>query len=812
MKTNNIDSKLGAPGSKAAPTNADQGRWVQRPSHPSRLGIWSLVIVWSLVFGAWSLPAAVPTSIIQGYVTITNTPADGNTLIVNGVTRTWKTQPVAAPSTQIAITNSIGANATNLYTYLAVYPLSRLQLAHSGTNGISLLTLANGALTITASGTWATITYVTNTVGDLTAIRVPFANIPDVAVTNRVYQATEIVRGINDYSSLALDQDATAASELVGLDNEQTITGVKTITGFWLFDSESITFTNNTLISFGGATVRFETNSSVSLLEGSSMSFGTNGSLSFVQPSYVYGVSVGTGTTNWNFNYTRDQDTVMRRKDGTNMIEFFAAGPSHYGEMLVTNLSATSGLLTGLTISNATAYNFNFAGSNSFAGTFALKRTDFTSLASGNNAAIDFSDAIYAKIVGGPTAAFSLNGILPGTFDGAHARWLIIENATGQDMTIADNSGAESVPEYRIRTLTGADVTTVGDEIIMLFYDSTIQRWKLMRGGGSGGPGGAGVSYGSQFDFTDLVHLNLAYDLATTNQIIEGNTRTTSLDVGGTSGTININAKLSSEWTARVDTGGMTLGITNWESGHNLRLTVTNLGLNALVITNVMYWWEDGTTVQPAIDQGNGYVNLFDLRRSGSDFTAGRIGLGSGSSLWKMDSSVLIPFPAVTNLLQAGNLSIGTITNTLHSTGTALIYTNLGSARFTVQNANGSSFMDNDVTGQSAHFQGGTLSATFANAAGNGLATFSTAVVPTVNNTLDLGAAGSLRWKNFALDGHVSWNGSTNTVWDLAGNGTPEGVVAAAVGSTFRRWDGGAGTAFYIKETGAATSTGWVGK
>jgi len=41
------------------------------------------------------------------------------------------------------------------------------------------------------------------------------------------------------------------------------------------------------------------------------------------------------------------------------------------------------------------------------------------------------------------------------------------------------------------------------------------------------------------------------------------------------------------------------------------------------------------------------------------------------------------------------------------------------------------------------------------------------------------------------------------------GTGTPEGVVAAPVGSTFQRTDGGSGTSLYLKETGAG-NTGWV--
>jgi hypothetical protein len=46
---------------------------------------------------------------------------------------------------------------------------------------------------------------------------------------------------------------------------------------------------------------------------------------------------------------------------------------------------------------------------------------------------------------------------------------------------------------------------------------------------------------------------------------------------------------------------------------------------------------------------------------------------------------------------------------------------------------------------------------------------------------------------------------------DYAGAGTPEGAVTAEKGSTYRRTDGGAGTSFYVKESGSG-NTGWVGK
>lgn len=55
-----------------------------------------------------------------------------------------------------------------------------------------------------------------------------------------------------------------------------------------------------------------------------------------------------------------------------------------------------------------------------------------------------------------------------------------------------------------------------------------------------------------------------------------------------------------------------------------------------------------------------------------------------------------------------------------------------------------------------------------------------------------------------AVDGSAAFK-------DLGGSGSPEGVVTAPKGSTYRRFDGGAGTCFYVKESGTG-ATGWVAK
>jgi hypothetical protein len=53
--------------------------------------------------------------------------------------------------------------------------------------------------------------------------------------------------------------------------------------------------------------------------------------------------------------------------------------------------------------------------------------------------------------------------------------------------------------------------------------------------------------------------------------------------------------------------------------------------------------------------------------------------------------------------------------------------------------------------------------------------------------------------------------GMTEGILFLSGSGSPEGVVAAPVGSFFLRSDGGTGTTLWVKESGT-DNTGWVAK
>lgn len=80
------------------------------------------------------------------------------------------------------------------------------------------------------------------------------------------------------------------------------------------------------------------------------------------------------------------------------------------------------------------------------------------------------------------------------------------------------------------------------------------------------------------------------------------------------------------------------------------------------------------------------------------------------------------------------------------------------------------------------------------------------AMRPASDNGAALGSA-TARWSSTYATRYCY----AATLCDWAGKGSPEGVVVAAVGSTYRRTDGGAGSSFYVKESGSS-HTGWVAK
>lgn len=78
---------------------------------------------------------------------------------------------------------------------------------------------------------------------------------------------------------------------------------------------------------------------------------------------------------------------------------------------------------------------------------------------------------------------------------------------------------------------------------------------------------------------------------------------------------------------------------------------------------------------------------------------------------------------------------------------------------------------------------------------------------PETNNSGAIGASGN-RFANSYINKYFV--AGSSAFWS-GGNNSPEGVVTAPVGSIYSRLDGGAGTTFYVKESGTG-NTGWVAK
>ncbi|MBP8005497.1 MAG: phage tail protein [Acinetobacter sp.] len=83
---------------------------------------------------------------------------------------------------------------------------------------------------------------------------------------------------------------------------------------------------------------------------------------------------------------------------------------------------------------------------------------------------------------------------------------------------------------------------------------------------------------------------------------------------------------------------------------------------------------------------------------------------------------------------------------------------------------------------------------------------FNKTLLPTTNEILNIGSSTS-RYLNVFSSRFMY----TATIGDFMGTGSPEGILTANVGSTYRRSDGTPGTTFYVKETGTG-NTGWVAK
>jgi hypothetical protein len=175
----------------------------------------------------WAFPAGAADQITLT-VTVTNTTLPGDYLTFNADTRRWTNGTPSPLSTWIATNSTAAATATNLYQHLATYPFQFVRIAYADSNVVTLTAPPGITVTATAATNWATLALSTNAVTEATVIRVPMSTVTAALRTNL---AAQLVSDLSAYSTNAIDDASTMASELAGLSNVQTVTGSKTFSG-----------------------------------------------------------------------------------------------------------------------------------------------------------------------------------------------------------------------------------------------------------------------------------------------------------------------------------------------------------------------------------------------------------------------------------------------------------------------------------------------------------------------------------------------------------------------------------------------------
>jgi hypothetical protein len=96
--------------------------------------------------------------------------------------------------------------------------------------------------------------------------------------------------------------------------------------------------------------------------------------------------------------------------------------------------------------------------------------------------------------------------------------------------------------------------------------------------------------------------------------------------------------------------------------------------------------------------------------------------------------------------------------------------------------------------------------------ANNGNQFFGTgALASDINFGRGAGGESILSSKEWAATTGVRVGGVSGPIW-TSGSGTPESNLAGSPGDLYSDTDGGAGVTLYVKESGAATTTGWIAK
>jgi hypothetical protein len=414
-------------------------------------------------------------------LTITNTPTDGNTFTLNSDVRTWA-DGVVDPGVQIEEPASIGAATTNLFLQIAANPISRVVPRWVSTNEVEFIGATSLAMSGSLSGSWGAITYSTNSVVQLTSIRIPMSGLSNSIRTN---DATQLVTGINSYaqnqfvasllpdeinaSTLNVSTASSAADPAIAFDAG---TGIYTTGGtpgvYFSVSSNQVAQIDAGSLIQGATTAKAEISASTpsgtvpSILPRASYSTTGIGASATDTLTLIAGGVAGVDIGSTNVVINTWVDVSSGYIDGVTVTNSTIKGST----LTTGTYSGTIGLLDGGNVSNTSVSNVVHIGK------IILTTTSSTSLAN-SNSDVNFGDVNTVVIRSGPSSNFTINSIV-GAEDG---RFLRLINKTGHNMTLSDLTGTAT---NQIETFNGGGHTTTGNGAVSLMYDGTDSKWLLI--------------------------------------------------------------------------------------------------------------------------------------------------------------------------------------------------------------------------------------------------------------------------------------------------------------------------------------------
>jgi hypothetical protein len=433
-------------------------------------------------------------------IDVSTNPSNNDTLVINGVTRTWKTS-VTNPATEIAIAATAALSKTKLFLQIAANPYTGpLILQSVDADSIKLTAQVDGALTYSQTGTtWATFTLSSLTVVSAYNVRMPITVEP---AATRVTIANDLVTAMASATGAFGTSDAHMAN-FASLTGTQTVTGKSLQTGN--IDSLTIrngsTDNNTTIETTAYQGIHFndwQVNRQFTIRP-------NNDGYPSIFNTYA-GATVNTSVATSDANLTSNADALLNVKSADNRYlrltaantatdDLTVTGDVEFsGETLITNgqggtltdvtialatsIGGTIGALTGGTIASSTLTAPTMTGNVTIGSTGQLRhgRLDDTAVTSGN-ATLNPVNATFIRLTG-LTADVDLVGIS----GGADGRMLYIyNNDLTYDLKIMHDSSLETTAANRIYTNTEADKSGVsGMNMGIFIYDSSASRWILL--------------------------------------------------------------------------------------------------------------------------------------------------------------------------------------------------------------------------------------------------------------------------------------------------------------------------------------------